>query len=70
MERTIEVEVSLNGLEVQERPIFCQGDKNTHFLSVRFMEDVDLTGYTLQVYYLPPYPVSYTHLTLPTNSRV
>lgn len=56
MERTIEVEVSLNGLEVQERPIFCQGDKNTHFLSVRFMEDVDLTGYTLQVYYLPPYP--------------
>ncbi len=56
MERTIEVEVSLNGLKVQERPIFCQGDKNTHFLSVRFMEDVDLTGYTLQVYYLPPYP--------------
>ena len=56
MERTIEVEVSLNVLEIQERPIFCQGDKNTHFLSVRFMEDVDLTGYTLQVYYLPPYP--------------
>ena len=56
MERTIEVEVSLNGLEVQERPIFCQGDKNTHFLSVSFMEDVDLTGYTMQVYYLPPYP--------------
>lgn len=56
MERTIIVEVSLNGLEVQERPIFCQGDKNTHFLSVRFMEDMDLSGYTLQVYYLPPYP--------------
>lgn len=56
MERTINVEVALNGLQVQEKPIFCQGDKNTHFLSVKFMEDVDLTGYTLQVYYLPPYP--------------
>lgn len=56
MERTINVEVALNGLQVQEKPNFCQGDKNTHFLSVKFMEDVDLTGYTLQVYYLPPYP--------------
>ena len=56
MQRTIEVEVSLNGLQVQNNPEFCEGDKDTHFLSINFMNDLDLAGYTLQIYYLPPYP--------------
>ena len=42
MEREIEVEVSLEGLRVQENPMFCQGDKNTHFINIKFMEDVVL----------------------------
>ena len=56
MQRTIDIEVSLNGLQVQNKPLFCQGDTDTHFLNIRFMNDVELTGYALQVYYLPPYP--------------
>ena len=56
MKRQIEVEVSLDGLQVQKNPTFCQGDKNTHYLNINFMEDIDLTEYTLQIYYLPPYP--------------
>ena len=56
MQRTIDIEVSLNGLQVQNNPLFCEGDKNTHFLKINFMNDLDLAGYTLQIYYLPPYP--------------
>ena len=56
MQRTINIEVSLNGLQVQNNPLFCEGDKNTHFLKINFMNDLDLAGYTLQIYYLPPYP--------------
>ena len=56
MQRTIDIEVSLNGLQVQNKPLFCQGDTDTHFLNINFMNDLELTGYALQVYYLPPYP--------------
>ena len=56
MEREIQVEVSLNGLRVKNNPLFCEGDTNTHFLNINFLEDLELTGYTLQVFYLPPYP--------------
>ena len=56
MQRTIDIEVSLNGLQVQNKPLFCQGDTDTHFLNIHFMNDLELTGYALQVYYLPPYP--------------
>lgn len=56
MQRTIDIEVSLEGLRVQNKPLFCEGDKNTHFLKINFMNDLDLAGYTLQIYYLPPYP--------------
>ena len=58
MERRIEVEVSLNGLDVDNNPIFCQGDKNTHAIQIRFLEEIELEGYELQVYYLPPRPSS------------
>lgn len=56
MQRTIDIEVSLNGLQVQNKPLFCQGDTDTHFLNIHFMNDLELTGYALQIYYLPPYP--------------
>ena len=56
MEREIQVEISLNGLRVKNNPLFCEGDTNTHFLNINFLEDLELTGYTLQVFYLPPYP--------------
>lgn len=56
MKRTINVEVSLSGIDVDCSPLFCQGDRNTHFISIHFLEDVELTGYTLEAYYLPPYP--------------
>ena len=56
MQRTLDVEVSLNGLQVQNKPLFCEGDKNTHFLKINFMNDLDLAGYSLEVKYLPPYP--------------
>ena len=49
MQRTIDIEVSLNGLQVQNNPLFCEGDKNTHFLKINFMNDLDLAGYTLQI---------------------
>ena len=58
MERRIEVEVSLNGLDVDNNPIFCQGDKNTHAIQIKFLEEIELEGYELQVYYLPPRPSS------------
>ena len=67
MERKIEVEVSLEGLRVQENPMFCQGDKNTHFINIKFMEDVVLAGYTLQVFYLPPFPSVTPFVDLFTN---
>ena len=56
MERRIEVEVSLNGLDIDNNPKFCQGDKNTHFIQIRFLEEMKVEGYQLDVYYLPPYP--------------
>ena len=56
MEREIQVEISLNGLRVKNNPLFCEGDTNTHFLNINFLEDLELTGYTLQIFYLPPYP--------------
>lgn len=56
MERKIELEVSLNGMREGEKPLFCQGDKGLNFLEISFMEDVNLEGYTLEVYYLPPRP--------------
>ena len=67
MERKIEVEVSLEGLRVQENPMFCQGDRNTHFINIKFMEDVVLDGYTLQVFYLPPFPSVTPFVDLFTN---
>ena len=56
MKRQIEVEISLEGLRVQKNPSFCEGDTNTHFLNINFLEDLELTGYTLQIFYLLPYP--------------
>lgn len=56
MKRTIKVDVSLNGIDVDCSPLFCQGDRNTHYIQIHFLEEIDLAGYTLQVYYLPPYP--------------
>ena len=67
MERKIEVEVSLEGLRIQENPMFCQGDRNTHFINIKFMEDVELDGYTLQVFYLPPFPSITPFVDLFTN---
>ena len=56
MERKIEVEVSLNGIDIDNNPKFCQGDKNTHFIQIKFLEEMKVEGYQLDVYYLPPYP--------------
>ena len=67
MERKIEVEVSLEGVRIQENPMFCQGDRNTHFINIKFMEDVELDGYTLQVFYLPPFPSITPFVDLFTN---
>ncbi len=67
MERKIEVEVSLEGLRIQENPMFCQGDRNTHFINIKFMEDVVLDGYALQVFYLPPFPSITPFVDLFTN---
>lgn len=80
MERKIEIEVSLKGLDIEETAKFCQGDKNTQFMDINFLEDIELENYTLQVLYLPPYPATIPYfdtfselkkqMTIPIPNRV
>ena len=54
--RILNVDVNINGLKVVKYQDATQYDKNTHFIGVSFMDNIDLVDYTLQVYYLPPFP--------------
>ena len=54
--RILSVDVNINGLRVVKYQDATQYDKNTHFIGISFMDNVDLVGYALQVYYLPPSP--------------
>ena len=63
MERKITVEVGLNGINIDDKPVFCQGDRKTHYLELNFLNDITLTEYTLQVLYLPPFPETVPYVT-------
>lgn len=54
--RILNVDVNINGLKVVKYQDATQYDRNTHFIGVSFMDNIDLIDYTLQVYYLPPFP--------------
>lgn len=56
--RISSIEISLNKIKVIRLEDATQGDKNTHFFDLTFADDVELTGYELQVYYLPPFPAT------------
>lgn len=54
--RILNVDVNINGLKVVKYQDATQYDRNTHFIGVSFMDNIDLVDYALQVYYLPPFP--------------
>lgn len=54
--RIVNVEININGIRVVKLADATQGDKNTHLLGLNFMDNIDLAGYMLQAYYLPPFP--------------
>lgn len=55
-QRVIKVEVALNKLEVTENQELTQGDKNTHFINLKFDETTDLRDAQLQVIFKLPFP--------------
>lgn len=56
--RISNVEISINKIKTVRIEDATQGDKNTHFLGLTFTDEIELTGYELQVYYLPPFPAT------------
>ena len=56
--RIMNVEISINGIKTVRLEDATQGDKNTHFFDLVFTNDIELEGYELQVYYLPPFPAT------------
>ena len=56
--RIMNVEISINGIKTIRLEDATQGDKNTHFFDLVFTNDIELEGYELQVYYLPPFPAT------------
>ena len=65
--RILSVDVNINGLRVVKYQDATQYDKNTHFIGISFMDNVDLVGYALQVYYLPPSPSTTPYVDLFEN---
>lgn len=56
--RIVKVDLNIDGLRVVRISDATQHDKSTHFIGISFMDNVELAGYTLQVYYLPPFPAT------------
>lgn len=65
--RILSVDVNIDGLRVVKYQDATQYDKNTHFIGISFMDNVDLVGYALQVYYLPPSPSTTPYVDLFEN---
>ena len=65
--RILSVDVNINGLRVVKYQDATQYDKNTHFIGISFMDNVDLVGYALQVYYLLPSPSTTPYVDLFEN---
>ena len=65
--RILNVDVNINGLRVVKYQDATQHDKNTHFIGVSFMDNIDLVGYTLQVYYMSPFPSSIPYVDIFNN---
>lgn len=65
--RILNVDVNINGLRVVKYQDATQYDKNTHFIGVSFMDNIDLVGYTLQVYYLTPFPSEIPYVDIFSN---
>lgn len=55
-QRVIKVEVALNKLQVTESQELTQGDKNSHFINLKFDETTDLTDSQLLVFFKLPFP--------------
>ena len=53
--RVVEISASLNKMAIVSQEL-TQGDKNTHFINLKFLKDVELAGYKLLVFYKLPYP--------------
>lgn len=56
--RIVKVDLNIDGLRVVRISDATQHDKSTHFIGISFMDNVELAGYALQVYYLPPFPAT------------
>ena len=55
-QRVIKVEVALNKLQVTESQELTQGDKNSHFINLKFDETTDLVDSQLLVFFKLPFP--------------
>ncbi|MFR4478242.1 MAG: hypothetical protein ACLUBL_03750 [Fusobacterium sp.] len=55
-QRVIKVEVALNKLQVTESQELTQGDKNSHFINLKFDETTDLADSQLLVFFKLPFP--------------
>ena len=55
--RITELEAGINSLKVIQIEDATQGDKSTHFIDITFKEDIELTDWTLIIYFKTPYPV-------------
>ena len=53
--RVIEISASLNKMAIVSQEL-TQGDKNTHFINLKFLKDVEILEYQLLVFYKLPYP--------------
>ena len=56
--RIVKVDLNIDGLRVVRISDATQHDKSTHFIGISFMDNVELAGYTLQVYYYIAFPAT------------
>lgn len=67
--RVAKIELSINAVRINEVEKATQGDTNTHFLHLTFMNGVELEGYNLQVTYMPPYPETVPYVDVYTDLK-
>ena len=57
-ERIVNIDIGINKLDIKEQQQGTAGDTNSHFINLKFVEEMELTDYELLVMYKMPYPDS------------
>lgn len=72
--RIIKIAASLNKIATSDNENLPQGDKNTHFIDIKFLDDIVLAGYQLLIMYKLPIPNEIvmvdTYLNLTTSMNI